>query len=536
MVDRFWSWFGLVLAVGTATAFTRYASAPFGFETGPVRVTVEPGSHLKSIARQLARKGVIQLPWAFSMLARLRGQGAVASGRRLRGHRDDVAQRAARSHGSRRRACTTRSSSSRAGRFGRCALHSMLTPACGTTRANSPSATFWSASVPSNETQKACSFRTPTASASAPAISWCCARPTAACATACARTGRNASPGLPLNSPYELLIVASVVEKETGKPEDRTHIAAVFLNRLRIGMRLQSDPTVIYGLGERFDGNLRRRDLETDGPYNSYTRAGLPPTPIALPGEAALAATANPARVARACTSWRAATGRPISRRRSGSTIGPSTGSREGRACAGGSSPSKASTGQGRAPTCMRWRHGWRHGISRWSRRASRAARRPARRFAPSCWTGLPNLHPDTETLLMFAARREHIARVILPALEAGQWVLCDRFTDATLAYQGGGRGVERSRIESLAEWVQQGLEPDLTIPVRRSGGRCAAAGTRIGRRSIGSKAKPRRFTTGYETCIASSPPSTQHGFERSMPRRRRTKLRKHLREYVLTS
>jgi UPF0755 protein len=86
-----------------------------------------------------------------------------------------------------------------------------------------------------------------------------------------------------------------VVEKETGKPEDRTHISAVFLNRLKLGMRLQSDPTVIYGMGRQFDGNLRRRDLETDGSYNSYTRAGLPPTPIALPGEAALAAAANPA-------------------------------------------------------------------------------------------------------------------------------------------------------------------------------------------------------------------------------------------------
>lgn len=73
-------------------------------------------------------------------------------------------------------------------------------------------------------------------------------------------------------------------------------------------------------------------------------------------------------------------------------------------------------------------------------------------------------LHPDTETLLMFAARREHLARVIVPALEAGRWVLCDRFTDATRAYQGGGRGVERARIETLADWVQHGLEPDLTI------------------------------------------------------------------------
>jgi len=73
-------------------------------------------------------------------------------------------------------------------------------------------------------------------------------------------------------------------------------------------------------------------------------------------------------------------------------------------------------------------------------------------------------LHPDTETLLMFAARREHLARVIVPALEGGRWVLCDRFTDATRAYQGGGRAVERTRIEILAEWVQHGLEPDLTF------------------------------------------------------------------------
>lgn len=101
--------------------------------------------------------------------------------------------------------------------------------------------------------------------------------------------------GVPLTSPYEALILASIVEKETGKPEDRTLIAGVFANRLRIGMRLQTDPTVIYGLGESFDGNLRRRDLVADTPYNTYTRAGLPPTPIAMPGLAALRAVLNPA-------------------------------------------------------------------------------------------------------------------------------------------------------------------------------------------------------------------------------------------------
>jgi UPF0755 protein len=104
------------------------------------------------------------------------------------------------------------------------------------------------------------------------------------------------SGGLPLRSPYEALILASIVEKETGHPEEREMVAAVFVNRLRKGMRLQADPTIIYGLGEAFDGNLRKRDLLTDQPYNSYTRYGLPPTPIALPGKAAIAATLNPAK------------------------------------------------------------------------------------------------------------------------------------------------------------------------------------------------------------------------------------------------
>ena len=105
---------------------------------------------------------------------------------------------------------------------------------------------------------------------------------------------KSRSSGLPYASPYEALIIASIVEKETGKAEERTQIAGVFLNRMKIGMRLQTDPTVIYGMGDKFDGNLRKQDLQNDTPYNTYTRTGLPPTPIAMPGMAAIEAALNP--------------------------------------------------------------------------------------------------------------------------------------------------------------------------------------------------------------------------------------------------
>ena len=98
----------------------------------------------------------------------------------------------------------------------------------------------------------------------------------------------------PLKSADEALTLASIVEKETGKASDRGQIAGVFVNRLRVGMLLQTDPTVIYGLGEKFDGNLRKRDLLADTPWNTYTRAGLPPTPIAMPGKASLLAAVQP--------------------------------------------------------------------------------------------------------------------------------------------------------------------------------------------------------------------------------------------------
>ena len=98
----------------------------------------------------------------------------------------------------------------------------------------------------------------------------------------------------PLKSADEALILASIIEKETGRASDRPLVAGVFTNRMRLGMPLQTDPTVIYGMGDAFDGNLRKRDLQTDTPWNTYTRGGLPPTPIAMPGKAALLAAVQP--------------------------------------------------------------------------------------------------------------------------------------------------------------------------------------------------------------------------------------------------
>jgi len=102
-------------------------------------------------------------------------------------------------------------------------------------------------------------------------------------------------PDTVLKTPEEMLVLASIVEKETGIAEERPRIAGLFLRRLELGMRLETDPTVIYGMGSAYAGNIRKRDLQTDTPYNTYVRAGLPPTPIAMPGVAALEAVANPA-------------------------------------------------------------------------------------------------------------------------------------------------------------------------------------------------------------------------------------------------
>jgi UPF0755 protein len=116
----------------------------------------------------------------------------------------------------------------------------------------------------------------------------------AAMAKRLAEAWEGREPDLPYATPLQALTLASIIEKETGRAEERPIIASVFVNRLRKGMRLQTDPTVIYGMGASFDGNIRKKDLGADTPWNTYTRDGLPPTPIAMPGAASLSAVMHP--------------------------------------------------------------------------------------------------------------------------------------------------------------------------------------------------------------------------------------------------
>lgn len=284
----------VALAVVLGGCLWRFANAPMLGQSAGARVVVQPGSGLRTISRAIAAQGLIVSPWAFSAVARLRGQGErlqagvyeIKAGmtpnelldRMVRG--ESLNDRVTIIEGwtfAQMRSALDRHTSLR--HDSTALSESEILERLGAIERRAEGLFFPDTYVFSVGTSDLQILRIARARMRE--------RLDAAWAT---RTD-----GLPLGSPYEALILASVVEKETGRPEDRHLIASVFLNRLRIGMRLQSDPTVIYGKGARFDGNLRRADLEQDTPYNSYVRGGLPPTPIALPGAASLAAVTKPA-------------------------------------------------------------------------------------------------------------------------------------------------------------------------------------------------------------------------------------------------
>lgn len=288
----------LVLALGAtwlaAWAWQRYESAPIGMKGDSVRLTLARGTNVRGVARELARQGVTVPGWLVVAAARLRGDDAriksgvyqIGSATTLREFLDKLVR-------------------------GEVLLKEIRFIEGGTFRqmrdalAREPELIHDSQGLSDSQLLDRLGIRKPNAEGLFFPSTYLFS-PGSGELELLRQANRQMlkvlddawaqrAPGLPLAEPYQVLILASVVEKETGRDGDRDKVAAVFVNRLRIGMRLQSDPTVIYGMGERFDGDLRRRDLLADTPFNTYTRAGLPPTPIALPGKASIVAVTQPA-------------------------------------------------------------------------------------------------------------------------------------------------------------------------------------------------------------------------------------------------
>ena len=328
-------------------------------------------------------------------------------------------------------------------------------------------------------------------------------------APSCGRMGRPR--GRPaLATPYEALILASIVEKETALAAERARIGGVFAERLRRGMRLQTDPTVIYGIGAKFDGNLRRSDLERDGPYNTYMRAGLPPD-TDRPARGRVRCAQRCARRARRDLlrrdrAWRrqpqvlenaspsTSRGQPSTSRRLRQRTG-------GAECDGVSSRSRAAKASAR--DAGRRAAAWlRAPASRSSIPASPVERR-ARSVCASCCSSDARTDATGMRVAADVCRARHctLRTSSQPALARGAWVLCDRFTDATYAYQGGGRGMARAEIDALARIAHPaaGTRPDRAA--RRAGR--ARAGARRGTpgvRPTGSRPSGWNFSSA---CVA---------------------------------
>jgi len=234
----------------------------------------------------------------------------------------------------------------------------------------------------------------------------------------------NRQADIPLATPYEALILASIVEKETAAPEERPLIAGVFMSRLKIRMRLQTDPTVIYGMGDSYDGNIRRKDLTTDTPYNTYTRAGLPPTPISMVGREAINAVMHPQ-----ATSALYFVSRGDGTHQFSDTVEQL---------------------EARGITVQLTREPGGTDLGEQLRHLLLHASAP--------------VSAEAELMMMAASRKQHVLEVIEPALALGHWVLCDRFADASFAYQGGGRELGLGTVAQLHDLMNIDLSPDLTF------------------------------------------------------------------------
>jgi UPF0755 protein len=296
MIRRIKNWiiFSMIVSLGLFAWLAYYAISPLKLQPNSQEITIQPKSGLRSIANQLVKQGVLNEPWRFIIIARLLNKQSYlqAGSYTLNKNVSPYQLLLSLNHGK----TTQGSITFIEGRtFAQMqekiikndAIKQTLTGLSESEMLKLMGSDYSVAEglffpdtfyFDRNTTDTVILKRSYDSMQSKLAKAW---------------EGRDAN--LPYKNSYQALIMASIIEKETGKAVERPMIAGVFINRLRMGMRLQTDPTVIYGMGKYYDGNLRKKDLIADTPYNTYTRDGLPPTPIAMPGMAAINAALHPA-------------------------------------------------------------------------------------------------------------------------------------------------------------------------------------------------------------------------------------------------
>jgi UPF0755 protein len=296
MIRRIKNWivFTMIVALGLFAWLAYYAISPLKLQPNSQEITIQPKSGLRSIANQLVKQGVLNEPWRFILIARLLNKQSYlqAGSYTLNKNVSPYQLLLSLNHGK----TTQGSITFIEGRtFAQMQEKIIKNDAIKQTLTGLSESEMLKLMGSDYSVAEGLFFPDTFYFDRNTADTVILKRSYDSMQSKIAKAWQGRDANLPYKNSYQALIMASIIEKETGKAGERPMIAGVFINRLRMGMRLQTDPTVIYGMGKYYDGNLRKKDLIADTPYNTYTRDGLPPTPIAMPGMAAINAALHPA-------------------------------------------------------------------------------------------------------------------------------------------------------------------------------------------------------------------------------------------------
>ncbi len=295
MIRRIKNWivFSMMVALGLIAWLAYYAISPLKLQPNSQEITIQPKSGLRSIANQLVKQGVLNEPWRFILIAKLLNKQSYlqAGNYTLNKNVSPYQLLLSLNHGK-----TTQGSITFIEGRTFAQMHEKIikNDAIKQTITGLSESEMMKLMGSDYRVAEGLFFPDTFYFDRNTADTVILKRSYDAMRSKLAKAWEGRDTNLPYKNSYQALIMASIIEKETGKVSERPMIAGVFINRLRIGMRLQTDPTVIYGMGARYDGNIRKKDLIADTPYNTYTRDGLPPTPIAMPGIAAIDAALHP--------------------------------------------------------------------------------------------------------------------------------------------------------------------------------------------------------------------------------------------------